>query len=523
METENRSAQTASELTPPVPTAPQTPPAPVPLAPRVPFATSVRERVIFPLLWLWCAFLWETLLFPFDSARTTAFLLPGLGLAVLDVAFCALLWGYLGAPKTAGARVLLAAQGMLALLTGLTSSLWFRFWDQVFFLALLPVLLFAWRDPERIPWRLPRMLLQRLTAFAAGLFQAFLASFDLFRPKKRDKPASRRWVWPLLGLGLAVCLMVVILPLLLSADALFSQLAGRWLAHLADFLGHGLGRLILGIFLLPMVFSLFYVLRRPERFPLPVVDEVRARADSALWLTAVGVLDLLYLFFLAVQSAALFGGAEYLERMGISYAEYARTGFFQLMFVVFLNLTVLLVAVSLSRQEGKAWRGVQVAGSVLIAESVVLLVSALWRMTLYVQVYGLTLKRILTYWGMAMAAVFLLAAAVKLWKPSVSFFRVLLAGSLAGWLALNLIDPPYLAARYNVDAYRRGTLEQLDAQYLARLSYDALAPLSELPGDTPAGDGRTLQSLLEDARTGAELECRTFQSWNLSAWLAARR
>ena len=55
---------------------------------------------------------------------------------------------------------------------------------------------------------------------------------------------------------------------------------------------------------------------------------------------------MLYLLFLAVQSAGLFGGPEYLARRGISYAEWARSGFFQMVGVTVVNLSVTLAALT---------------------------------------------------------------------------------------------------------------------------------------------------------------------------------
>ena len=101
----------------------------------------------------------------------------------------------------------------------------------------------------------------------------------------------------------------------------------------------------------------------------------------------------LYLLFLGVQSAGLFGGAEYLAQKGLSYAEWARSGFFQMVGVTVVNLTLLLAAVQWSRREGGAWRAVRLLSALLTAESLLLLLSAAWRMTLYVDVYGLSFKR----------------------------------------------------------------------------------------------------------------------------------
>ena len=207
---------------------------------------------------------------------------------------------------------------------------------------------------------------------------------------------------------------------------------------------------------------------------------------------------------------------------GTSSADYARSGFFQLVWVVFLNLSVLLLAVQFSRREGKVWRGVQIGGTVLLLESGVLLASAAWRMTLYVTTFGLTFKRVLTYWGMLVAAIFLVSALCKVWRPKFRFFRVLFGGSLALWLVLNAIDPAYLSAWYNVNAYQRGILHTMDVAYLTQLSYDVLGPLSQLPEDFVDDHGRPLKEVISLERARAAEDCWDWRGWNLSAYLASR-
>ena len=172
--------------------------------------------------------------------------------------------------------------------------------------------------------------------------------------------------------------------------------------------------------------------------------------EAAGPVTVLAVLDVLYAFFLAVQCAALFGGADYLARAGISYASYARSGFFQLVAVAAVNLACLLACLALCKGEGRGLRMVQVLGTLLVAASGVLLVSALWRMNLYVGAYGLSFKRALTYWGMAVLAVLLAAALWKVWHRHFRWFRVLLSVGAAGWLLLNYANVDALVARYNI-------------------------------------------------------------------------
>ena len=61
---------------------------------------------------------------------------------------------------------------------------------------------------------------------------------------------------------------------------------------------------------------------------------------------ALGVLDLLFLTFVAVQFRHLFGDTD------LSHAEYAREGFFQLVAVASLSLPILLFADHAARPSG---------------------------------------------------------------------------------------------------------------------------------------------------------------------------
>lgn len=129
--------------------------------------------------------------------------------------------------------------------------------------------------------------------------------------------------------ALLVCvpLLMVLFPLLTSADALFAQVTRRAADWFDEHLALWALRLIFGLLVAPFLFGLLYSLRRPEplkRLTRPVEG---LSMEAAGPVTVLAVLDVLYAFFLAVQCAALFGGADYLARAGISYASYARSGF----------------------------------------------------------------------------------------------------------------------------------------------------------------------------------------------------
>src|SRR5207247_1533398 len=81
-----------------------------------------------------------------------------------------------------------------------------------------------------------------------------------------------------------------------------------------------------------------------RRGPLPVLP---GGQDLSLGIvptgTALGVLDLLFLVFVVIQLRYFFGGAELIERtIGLTYAEYARRGFFELVTASALVLPILV-------------------------------------------------------------------------------------------------------------------------------------------------------------------------------------
>ena len=141
-------------------------------------------------------------------------------------------------------------------------------------------------------------------------------------------------------------------------------------------------------------------------------------------------------------------------------------------------------------------------------------------MTLYVLAYGLSFKRLLTYWGMAVLAVLFAAALLAVWRTGFSFFRVLLVVVIVGWIALNFMNPDFTVAQYNVSLSLRSPLTQVDVDYMARqLSYDALPALEQLADARPEHSGcrRMIATRRSQARTDAE----RWESWSLSAQLAA--
>jgi uncharacterized protein DUF4153 len=211
----------------------------------------------------------------------------------------------------------------------------------------------------------------------------------------------------------------------------------------------------------------------------------------------LAVVDLLFLAFVAVQFRYLFGGAAQVQAItGLTWADYARRGFFELVTVAALALPLLLLADWSFDQRGRArvrvFRGLALLMLVLLD---IMLASALYRMRLYTAQFGLTEQRFYTTAFMGwLVLVFGWLGATVLRGRRERFGTGALA---AGWLvlgALDLANPDALIAGVNLERARRG--QPFDAAYAESLSADALPALHRGVPRLPSADACTAAARL---------------------------
>jgi hypothetical protein len=268
----------------------------------------------------------------------------------------------------------------------------------------------------------------------------------------------------------------------------------------------------------------------PPRADLPAEGETQRlspprRLRRLGWgeaVTALALVDALFVAFVFIQGAYLFGGRDTLERTGMTFADYARRGFFELVTVACLALAFLWALALVARRERpwqlRAFNGLCAAMVLLVLG---MLVSAALRMWLYEQAYGFTLLRLLTHSFMAWLAVVLLLflASLLLARPRI-FGLGAPASALVYLLALNMLNPDALIVRENIARYQ--ATGKLDAHYLATLSADATP---QLVGALPlVGEHRgQIEAQLQDlaVRLGAAATRDGLPGWNMSRARAA--
>ena len=320
----------------------------------------------------------------------------------------------------------------------------------------------------------------RARAVPALIENTFLALFTrIGRPfralRKLGQNKRRGTAQAALAVLIAAPVVAVVLWLLMSADAVFGSLFARF--DLSDLPAGAFLRplrvLILALFLCS---ALYYIREEPPAIAPERPDKPRS---AALFLPVTVLLDIVYIIFCYVQIKYLFGGGSEASMAG-GWAEYARSGFFQLVVITFINLGLFLLGADEKRFAGAAGKVLRSAFGLLLALTAVILVSAFWRMRLYIQAFGMSVLRLLTLWAMAVVLFGLLAAAWKLVRPKFGFFRTAGGFALALWCVLNLAGPARMIADYNVDKYLAGELPEVDTYYLEALGPDAQSALDRL-------------------------------------------
>jgi hypothetical protein len=305
------------------------------------------------------------------------------------------------------------------------------------------------------------------------------------------------------GLVLTALLLLVFGGLLASGDAVFASVLSRLVPDLPD-VGMLPLRVVVGVLAAVGLASAALVLTasRPE----PVVGEpARRLTRSAEWLLPLLALDLLLAAFVAVRSAVLFGGQDHvLETTGLTYAQHAREGFFQMVLVALLALAVVAGAVRWAPRSARPALGV------LCVLALVVDASALHRLALYADELGLTRLRISTTAVSLWLGVVLVLVLVAGFRPGRWLPHAVVATAAAGMVVLTLADPDARIAASLVD---RGAAA--DLSYLATLSADAVPELDRLPEPDRscvlAGrevDGGPLSANLSRHRAAAVLAAR---------------
>ena len=286
-----------------------------------------------------------------------------------------------------------------------------------------------------------------------------LGAFFMGKEERENK--NRKYI--VIGLGISIPLVLMICGLLASADKVFESFFSWIFENLLSL------DAILIIFIAIIAYSLMYSFICSSVTTTENIAKEGAKLPPMVAITFTTIIAVIYICFCALQISYLFNG--YSD--GLTYSQFAREGFFELLFVSAINLIMVVICIEIFERSKKL-------DIVLIIISVctyILIGSSAYRMLLYVEAYELTFLRIFVLWFLAVLTIWMTGAIIYIKKRNWNYFKFSVCVIAAMYLIFVYINPDRRIIKYNIE--HTVELKQEDIDYFC-MELEPKVVLSEI-------------------------------------------
>jgi hypothetical protein len=458
---------------------------------------------------------------------------PGISLPIFIIAFYALLLAYTRPVLTKEARF----GSFLSIPVIMISLTYLLFGNEILMvlnllalmvLVLLQTLLIT--GTNSFKWHSPGILIDLLYGVfyrcMVHLAKPFSILAVLIRKKRSENESKSVGVRVLAGLLISLPLLLILLALLSSADMVFGSFIDRLPKIFDDlYMGELVGRIIAALVIFFISFSYLWSLGHGEKpadgtlksagTSLPIVKKCW---DLVTVITITAAVDILYVVFVIIQFAYLFGGSGLPD--GFTYAEYARSGFFELVLVTLLNIGLLACTLTFTKK-GSIAAGIafRILNTIMICCTFVMLASAHYRMSLYEEAYGYTFLRIMTQAFMVFLLVLFIITLARVWVDHLPLLKPYIAVAIVAFTVVNYINVDTLITRKNIERYYKTNV--IDMAYFRTLSNDIVIDVKKLTEDKNPDVAKAAKDLLVQRKKQLS-EKKHWQSFNMADYRARK-
>ncbi len=327
--------------------------------------------------------------------------------------------------------------------------------------------------------------------------------------QKSSRRTSLTLLKILIGIGITIIPTLIVFAYL-SYDAGFVKL----LKNIFTFDAEQLARTVLSLLFTPPLamygFGLYTASRRKVLHGAMSAENCKKAVQKAQILPSltavVAVLPILFLYviFFLSQWQYYVSGFTGVLPASFSYAEYARRGFFELAAVSAINLLLIVGITFFLRRDKRGSRLVlRLVSSVFCLFTLILISTAVAKLLMYIDCYGLTQKRVYAMWLMVLIGIVFLLVALGQFLPRLKAPSLCLIVFAVLFLTLSLSNVSALCAKYNADQYLAGELETLDLAAMKELGDSAVPSLVRVAEEMDAKEDpelkQGLDSLLQNA------------------------
>lgn len=290
-----------------------------------------------------------------------------------------------------------------------------------------------------------------------------------------DKNGKRSVGKAFLGLAGALPVLVIIIPLLINSDAAFKGMMSSIFKDAAATIFKIIFGTGLGLFVITYGFSVKKYDKKPtSKSKFLGIENVYVIS----FLSAISACYLLYLFS---QLAYFFGAFKGFLPEEYSLADYARQGFFEMCAIAVINLVIVFLSVLLSKKkEGRVSGVIKAFDTFITLFTLLIVATAMSKMVLYIDGYGMTVLRLCTSAFMLFLAVVFVAVILKIYFTRVNVVKTGLVTAAIIVLLLGAFNVNAVCAKYNFERYMSGKSEEIDVLALYELGDEGIPYLAKL-------------------------------------------
>lgn len=318
--------------------------------------------------------------------------------------------------------------------------------------------------------------------------------------------------------------IIIVLILLMTADSIFANMFDG-ITELIKNLTSSEGTIILFFRIVSIVIVFLFI----AGFLANLVQDntlytrnnneenKKIQIESITINTMLTILNFIYAIFCTIQIANLF--TQIGNTSDFNYAQYARQGFFQLMFVSIINFAILGISNSNKKEQTPKQKVYTKWMSILILIfTIIIIISAFYRMNLYEQEYGYTYLRLFVYYILTTELLFMVPCLLYILGKKIDLLKISIIIITVMYIFINFSNMDSTIAGKNVDRYLENeTKREIDISYLIKVTgTDAIPELTKLLNAKDEKVAKRIKDYLEQKKQELQKEKMQWQEFNWS-------
>lgn len=285
----------------------------------------------------------------------------------------------------------------------------------------------------------------------------------------------------LLGLVCAIPAVLILVALLRSSDAAFDGLLTKIGSYFGN-VGAVIFKINVGLLFFPFAVSLGLGLAKNKREQKKW--HIKAAIDKAFIISFLSAVSLVYVVYIFSQLAYFFSAFKGILPAGadITFASYARRGFFEMTVIAAINFVLISLAALLVKKKENGKRSALLTGIIVFIGmfTLLLIATALSKMFLYIQNYGMTRLRILTSVFMIFLAILFITVILRAFIKKIPVIKTGLIAAVLILAVVGFADVDRTVAEYNLFAYENKYIESLDVEAIGDLGAGGVPTLYKI-------------------------------------------